>query len=105
MAVVASVHVADVGVASALKVLRRVPRPGSIDGLRHAEVGSASPLRQSTIPRPAFGRVALIGFWDDDDALGRAKPFHHREAFVRFRPYAVEGRLEGKNPLPEWQFS
>ena len=30
----------------------------------------------------------------------RAKPFHHEEAFIRFRPYAVHGNLEGKNPLP-----
>jgi hypothetical protein len=30
-----------------------------------------------------------------------AKPFHHRSAFVRFRPYATRGSLGGKNPLPE----
>ncbi len=34
-------------------------------------------------------------------AQGRFKPFHHREAFVRFRPYASVGHLEGKNPLPQ----
>ena len=31
----------------------------------------------------------------------RARPFHHESAFIRFRPYGSEGRLVGKNPLPE----
>ena len=34
-------------------------------------------------------------------AADRKKPFHKIEAFVRFRPYDVRGRLDGKNPLPE----
>jgi hypothetical protein len=33
--------------------------------------------------------------------VDRAKPFHHQSAFIRFRPYASVGRLDGKNPLPE----
>lgn len=28
-----------------------------------------------------------------------AKPFHHESAFVRFRPYAVQGLWDGRNPL------
>ena len=31
----------------------------------------------------------------------RRKPFHHQSAFIRFRPYASEGHLVGKNPLHE----
>ncbi|MDP9336496.1 MAG: spheroidene monooxygenase [Actinomycetota bacterium] len=31
----------------------------------------------------------------------RARPFHHESAFIRFRPYGSEGRLDGKNRLPE----
>jgi len=38
---------------------------------------------------------------NDAIAAGRAKPFHHQEAFVRFRPYASVGHLDGRNPLPE----
>ena len=34
-------------------------------------------------------------------AADRKKPFHHIEAFVRFRPYDTHGKLDGRNPLPE----
>jgi heme-degrading monooxygenase HmoA len=39
------------------------------------------------------------GAHNDAIAQGRAEPFHKREAFVRFRPYATTGHLEGRNPL------
>ena len=32
-------------------------------------------------------------------ATDRAKPFHHQSAFIRFRPYASDGSLDGRNPL------
>ena len=220
---IGSVHVADVGARSALSLLRRTPRPHATPGLRDAIVALAAPLRSSFLPSPDLGRVALVAFWDDDDALdeflrtdqlaaaldggwharlepvrahgswpglpadvatsrgaahdgpavvltlgrlrltqtvrflrasaraegqllgssglvwatglgrppfvgtcslwrdtrslaayaygtarpahadaiaaGRAKPFHHRQAFIRFRPYVSSGRLVGHNPL------
>lgn len=61
--------------------------------------------------------VSTFSFWHDARALasyayGRsdpahadaiaaaaAKPFHHESAFIRFQPYAAEGRLTGKNPF------
>lgn len=67
----ASVHVADVGVRSALALTRKPPAPGSIAGLRNAEVGIAAPLSASMIAKPQFGRAGLIGFWDDDAAIER----------------------------------
>jgi hypothetical protein len=224
MAPVASVHIADVGVRKGLRFVRKAPTPGSIDGLRRADVALTGPLSASVMPSPSPGRVGLIAFWDDDDALSsfladhplaaalaggwharleplrafgawpglpsdlpvnrtteyqgpalvltlgrlrlsqtvrflrtssraegavvdaaglvwatglakppfvstcslwesvdalsayayreknaahptaisvdRAKPFHHRQAFVRFRPYAMHGQLHGRNPLP-----
>jgi hypothetical protein len=37
----------------------------------------------------------------DAVAAGEEKPFHHRQAFIRFRPYATQGSLGGRNPLAE----
>ena len=36
----------------------------------------------------------------DAIASGEAKPFHHEQIFIRFRPYGSQGHLDGKNPLP-----
>jgi hypothetical protein len=35
----------------------------------------------------------------DAIAASEEKPFHHQQAFIRFRPYAAQGHLDGKNPL------
>jgi hypothetical protein len=77
---IASVHIADVRAREALKVLRRAPRPAAVPGLRQADVALAAPLGASVVPRPSFGRVALIAFWDDDGAL---------DAFVADHPLAA----------------
>jgi hypothetical protein len=66
---IASVHVADVGVRSALSMLRHTPEPGSTPGLRYAAIALAAPLGPSFLPRPDPKRVAVVAFWDDDDAL------------------------------------
>jgi hypothetical protein len=66
---IASVHIADVGARSALAIARKAPAPGSIAGLRNADVGLAAPLRSALLPSVQFGRIALIAFWDDDAAL------------------------------------
>jgi hypothetical protein len=34
-------------------------------------------------------------------AVDAKKPFHHENAFIRFRPYDMHGSLGGKNPLGE----
>lgn len=66
-----SVHVADVGARRALRLLRRAPSAGSIDGLRHANVAAAIPFSATSIPRPSLRRAALIGFWDSTEAVER----------------------------------
>jgi hypothetical protein len=33
-------------------------------------------------------------------AVDAKKPFHHENAFIRFRPSDLQGSLGGKNPLP-----
>ena len=40
----------------------------------------------------------------DAIAASDVKPFHHQQAFIRFRPYGSRGSLAGKNPLAEhWE--
>ncbi|MEY2447758.1 MAG: hypothetical protein QOH79_1234 [Acidimicrobiaceae bacterium] len=68
---IASVHLADVGVRSALGILRKAPKPGSIAGLRHADVGTLAPLSASLRKSPSLGRVGLVAFWDSEDAVDR----------------------------------
>ena len=97
----ASVHVADVGVGQALKTLRRRP---TAPGLRTAEVALAARFTHSKLPNIDVGRVALIAFWDDDDALDRflaESPFAARLAggwYARLDPLRAFGAWPG---LPE----
>jgi hypothetical protein len=66
------------------------------------------------LARPPF--VATCSLWSGEDAIAayafdgagahpgvitadRARPFHHQQAFVRFRPVAESGALDGTNPL------
>jgi hypothetical protein len=69
--VIASVHIADVSRGAALGVLRKAPKPATTPGLRHANVALTAPLSGSVRPKPDFGRVGLVAFWDDETALDR----------------------------------
>jgi hypothetical protein len=68
---IASVHIADIGAATALRALGRTPKSKSTTGLRHANVAIAAPLSSSTRPSPQFGRFALLAFWNDEASLDR----------------------------------
>src|SRR2546430_2730232 len=93
---IASVHIADVGVRRALNVLRKAPKAASTPGLRKANVAVAAPLRESGLSAPQFGRVALIAFWDTDDALER---FERDDPLARALAGGWHVRLE---PLRAW---
>jgi hypothetical protein len=98
---IASVHLADVGVRSALSISRKAPGPGSIPGLRRAEVGIAAPLGGSVLPSPQFGRAGLYGLWDDDASLDRFLADHPLAAHfasgwsVRLAPLRAFGAWPG----------
>ena len=79
-------------------------------------VGAPGLIWSTALARPPF--VSTCSLWQSADATsayayasgaahhdaiaaGRAKPFHHQEAFIRFRPVASSGHLDGANPLPE----
>ncbi|MGZ6999137.1 MAG: spheroidene monooxygenase, partial [Acidimicrobiia bacterium] len=68
------------------------------------------------LARPPY--VATCSLWDGQDAIAgyafagsgahpaaiatdREQPFHHQQAFIRFRPVAERGSLGGRNPLRE----
>jgi hypothetical protein len=63
----ASVHLADVGTTGMARVLLRRPKADAVAGLRWANVALLAPLAFSG--RPPLGRVGLIAFWDDEDAI------------------------------------
>jgi hypothetical protein len=73
MGAIASVHIADIGFAGVLATLRRAPRA---DGLVRADVALAAPLGGRAVPRPQFGRVGLVAFWEAEDAIERFLAAH-----------------------------
>lgn len=98
---IASVHIADVGVGKALGVLRGAPKPAAVPGLRHADVGAAAPLSSRLLGTPQPGRVALLAYWDDDDVLDQFEaesPVAQRLAggwHARLRPLRMYGGWPG----------
>jgi hypothetical protein len=99
--VIASVHVADVGARRAPTVLFKAPKPAAVAGLRHANVALTAPLSRRVLPSPSLGRVGLVAFWDDDDALDRflaQHPIASRLAggwHVRLEPLRAFGSWPG----------
>jgi hypothetical protein len=69
--VIASVHLADLGVPRALRFLRQTRSARATPGLRYAALTTAAPLSERVLPRPTPARAALIAAWDDDAALDR----------------------------------
>jgi hypothetical protein len=81
----------------------------------NAAIAAPGLIWATGMARPPF--VATCSLWRSTDALSvyaygdrdrshpdaivadRAKSFHHQEAFIRFRPYASHGSLDGRNPL------
>jgi len=90
-----------------LRASARAEGEAVADPAMRASIGLARPPRT----------VATFSIWRDVEAMReyargrrdgahpaataehRANPFHHESAFVRFRPYASEGRWDGRDPL------
>jgi hypothetical protein len=98
---IASVHIANVGTAAALSLVRKAPEPSDVKGLRNAEVAVSAPLSASILGRPDFGRVALIAFWDTDADIDRFVDHHPVAARlaggwrVRLEPLRAHGSWPG----------
>lgn len=96
-------------VSQAVRFLRASARA------EEAVLGAPGLIWATGLGRPPY--VATCSIWESQAAIaayafndaatphpqavaqGRAKPFHHQEAFIRFAPYGVAGRLEGPNAL------
>jgi hypothetical protein len=95
----ASVHVADIGVAATPRFLFRAPRVDEVPGLRSSDVAVCAPLSGRLRPPKQLGRVAFIGFWDDERAL---------EGFLSSHPTAAalsggwQARLEPVRRHGDW---
>ena len=50
---IASVHLADLSVPTALGLLAKPPKPTANPGLRHANIGLAATLSKRVIPAPS----------------------------------------------------
>jgi hypothetical protein len=98
---IATVHLADVGVLHALRLLRKAPRPDTTAGLRHANIALTSPLRGGALPMPTAGRIGLVAMWDDDDAVDCFEADHPIAAAlaggwsVRLEPLRAYGAWPG----------
>jgi hypothetical protein len=96
--------------------LSQAPRFFRTSAKAEAVVAAAPGFIWATgMARPPF--IATCSLWESADAAaayaygsapaphadairaGNAKPFHKQEAFIRFRPLAAAGEIEGKNPL------
>lgn len=64
-----SAHVANSGPLSVLR--RRTPKSAAVPGLRSARTAMCAPMTRATLPRPQFGREAMVACWEDEDALDR----------------------------------
>jgi hypothetical protein len=102
---IASVHVADIGIRRSLPaVLRRPPDHSTVRGLRQAQIGVCGELGKGLKAPPQLGRVMLIGFWDDADAIDAFEATHPLGALlgdgfrVRGEPLRAHGSWPG---LPE----
>lgn len=98
---VVSVHLADVGFPASLGIVRHLPKPGEIDGLRNANMGIAATFTGKNVPSPEVGRVGLIGFWDNELALKQFETNHQLAAkfaggwHVRAHPLRMHGTWPG----------
>jgi hypothetical protein len=99
---IATVHVADLGIGGTVRTLLKRPKAEAVPGLRWADAASLVDLA-ATKP-PSFRRAALFAFWDDERAVDAFEADHpvaarFADGFrTRLRPVRAFGSWPG---LPE----
>jgi hypothetical protein len=100
-----SAHIAEVGVAKAMRALLSKPDSSEIEGMRYAQTWLTAELRSGMLPSLTVTGVIMIAAWDDDESLDRflhhkrAKPYEHGWR-TRMRPARSIGVLAGLPDLP-----
>lgn len=64
-----SAHVANTSPVAALR--RKTPQPDDSPGLRSARTATCAPMSRGVLPRPQFGREAMVACWQDSSSLDR----------------------------------
>ena len=94
---IVSVHLAEVGRPTALRLLRTKLDPAEVRGLRYAVMTTTAPLGGHLPPRPNLGDVGLIAAWEEESAVEEFLTAHRlakRLAHgwrVRLRPTRIYG--------------
>jgi hypothetical protein len=98
---IASVHVSDLSLSTALSAASRTSFHRAVSGLRHANLAFAASLSPAVLPRPSLRRLVMVAIWDDDAALDRfletdrlAATFQHGWR-VRLEPVRASGSWPG----------
>jgi hypothetical protein len=102
-----SVHICDLDLRTASRVLRRPPQPSGVPGLQYAETVITAPLSGRLLPSPRLKPVAMIAAWENDaafEAFSAEHPLARQLAAgwqVRLQPLHVYGEWPGLRDLPE----
>lgn len=98
------------------KISRTIPFFRASQPAEKAVVKAPGNVFSSAVLRPPF--ISSVSLWESSQAAmnyafsghqighpeaiaaGRAKPFHHQQAFIRLAIDEIRGSLAGRNPLP-----
>ncbi len=97
---IASIHIADVGKRTALRLSPRKLELAKVSGMRYAEITITAPLSANLAPIPNLGRVALIATWEDERALD---DFLARHALAEQLAHGWRVRLQPTRIFGRWQ--
>jgi hypothetical protein len=101
-----SVHICDLDLRAAVRVLRHPPRPTEVPGLQYAETLITAPLSGNLLPSPRLRPTAMLAAWESDEALetfAGSHPLARKLASgwqVRLQPLHVYGEWPGLQDLP-----
>jgi len=97
---IATIDVADIGIRSTLRALRRRPTPTDVPGLRWLDVAPAVPLASKR--PPGLRQAVLFAMWDDENAAGAfadthplSERFAHNGFHAVLRPLRAFGTWPG----------